>query len=1126
MKINDLSKKNKFEGTLEISTGTSYELKRYTKVGDLYYESTDQVEIKDKKPTSGTIFQNSGIIEENRNVEENTAVDFEPVSDMSRKDIEVKKGTEDVVNPEDEDGIANIKTMIKGGFDYITSNQDKNTDQINIDWENLKEEDWEYLRHTLSATDINGLVSLGGDIYDTVVGTESSSFDKTNQKVISWKENHYKQIHMSDYKKSQYYNDITNLANTKNKMLRGSVGYGANFSDVGRNLVNMLGDNDVPEDAEELGDLNLAGEYNMYSSKPGTKVKAKEEIKNFVNGTAEKDLDKYRDNVEERNIKEFSKDMLNLNDGSSNASIGSANPFSPLKLSDAQARMVTMLKNKNSFLKSIGCIYVKPFYSSNDFNQFTIPFEFKPEISEGATTAKYAAENLLNRLGSMQVYSGTELSTLTLTTTYIALAPDYYENENIGSQFGVNAWEYFWTNRKLEEIELQLRSLVFPSVSEGDYLVKPPIVQIKMAGEKDIETVGDLYKYPNFHGVFASDYLKISKSGGGPRYKKFVVTSVQIDKVDNNDIYEAPSIYAYSSRPRVGQEDDGLSAHIEPLDSNGRKVSSYKTGEDVNLGYYGMRKRGFKVTLQMTEVTENFLDIVPDFRAYYEAWKYKVYEAEQTNNPLAIPDNFGSDVIDALTADSNTLLAQIGTNEEKIKKELEKAYIIGKAYCNFPETTYWEHAILASLITGENIKPKLAEAEKDYVDKIYSKNASKFIKNDVNKSFFEYPDYLERVKYLKAYGANLTEDSIIIEITSKGVVSNYTNVLWRGVETEGYEEVNKFFGDGYVKLQREISYYETEKSTGVENTIYLYIPPLPFKFQKGKALCDLFNDNLIKYFKEIFYTYKTLGEVYKKYGSDLKKIKNENVKNFIKNLSLAFEQGGDIKLLSEKGVLFTLPNTSSYKVLSMNDYASALDSTFKLFTSEMKTLQNNINNTVGLKDSDFLNVKEPETNTEAKLDSISTTIVGNAVSSTFKKVNGSTETVTDEDLDSYLNRIKYYVPYLNTKNEPLNGLVSKVTKRGLKDSYDKIMKQGDDPNIPDCNDIKNFELEYISPPAKPCEAFINEQYNGVTGAKYKKGIKDFKSDKVVEYAGTIIKLASEISVDKDNKDKVDNAIRN
>ena len=62
MKIRDLSKVDKDGNPLEI-VSDSFTVRRYVNVGGKYYDSDDSVVHESSAVTSGTIFQNDGVIE-------------------------------------------------------------------------------------------------------------------------------------------------------------------------------------------------------------------------------------------------------------------------------------------------------------------------------------------------------------------------------------------------------------------------------------------------------------------------------------------------------------------------------------------------------------------------------------------------------------------------------------------------------------------------------------------------------------------------------------------------------------------------------------------------------------------------------------------------------------------------------------------------------------------------------------------------------------------------------------------------------------------------------------------------------------------------------------------------------
>lgn len=369
--------------------------------------------------------------------------------------------------------------------------------------------------------------------------------------------------------------------------------------------------------------------------------------------------------------------------------------------SDAEIRYINALKNKNSFNKTLGYIYIRPNYEyNNNYSRDTpeenaiglgnlqIPFEFNPEIAESSVNANYVSETLMNRIGQFFVYTGTNLSQLSITLKYQSLCPDEIDDElknSLSKQFSTDAWQYYWTNNRIEQIEYKLRSLVFPDVVSADYLIKPPLIELHFEnGNGDsASTVGDLFKYPvgneNNEKFVGDKYLSttktIVKQGGSPlshpsRYKKYIVTSVQIDPL-NEDSFYWPSLYG-----RVWQNGQ-----------TGAPINHIKTAKDIYpeaeaYGYSGYTRRtGFKATLQCTEVQENFLDIVPDFKAYYDAWSKKGSVADITHDyaKIMLNDNI-QESADLLRANLNASVRGISTLENRLTSKFSEAYVLASLY--------------------------------------------------------------------------------------------------------------------------------------------------------------------------------------------------------------------------------------------------------------------------------------------------------------------------------------------------------------------------------------------------------------------------------------------------------------
>ena len=384
-------------------------------------------------------------------------------------------------------------------------------------------------------------------------------------------------------------------------------------------------------------------------------------------------------------------------------------PFSTKDLTTEQMQLVTFLRNRNTFNKHLGYLYIRPFYDYHEqkdpnvqkgFRFFDIPFEFNPEISESATTANYASETLLGRLGQFHIFTGTQLPTLNITLTYIALAPDVLSDEDIekmGKQYSTDSWQYFWSNNKIEEIELKLRSLVFADYVSGDYLIKPPLVELHLENDlgQDMDKIGDLFKYPNgIKDLEGGEGKVLSNNVGGNylaystalhntpngtidsnRYKKYIVTSVQIDKVAQDADLIFPSLYGRKYTPGAGKSNPMY--HLTTGANNEKGAQGY-------AGY--TRKKGFKATLQLTEVTENFLDLVPDFKAYYDAWMFK---QQLANNQNAVTSYLSGEAsktdmyqktTDILAASRQELEGKMATGREKLNLNYEITYNLFRLY--------------------------------------------------------------------------------------------------------------------------------------------------------------------------------------------------------------------------------------------------------------------------------------------------------------------------------------------------------------------------------------------------------------------------------------------------------------
>lgn len=511
-----------------------------------------------------------------------------------------------------------------------------------------------------------------------------------------------------------------------------------------------IGDSAWQPDVDELVALNTVTKDTMYTSKPGMRFKAKPEMVQNITSNQESaaifgnsryskngdslrntygaSLDLLRDSQLSatrmskirrmilNNDNEFKKKKPKYDLKENVVSGGSLYNYTEISndffywdksddlytnynLSNEEAQLITLIKNRNTYNKTLGYIYIRPYYggyalgerraTENGLGVFDIPFEFTPSIQESATQANYQQETLLGRLGQFNIFTGTNLSTLSVELQYMALAPDELdsqEKQKMNKEWGTDAWQYYWTNNRIEAIEMKLRSLVFADYVTSDYLIKPPLVEIHLENSKgQFDTVGDLYKYPigDPGGTqVGGNYLKYTTAINGSnnnRYKKYIVNSVQIDKISDSDIIY-PSLY--------GRVYDSEASSSNPM-YHVRNAISDKPNADTNNSVYGFsgyaRKKGFKATLSLTEVTENFLDLVPDFKAYFNAWTAKEKNADIVSgyaeavlnaNESNLKKTVKQQLDDALSIAKNTLLS----SEDRIDAMFDEYEKLAKLY--------------------------------------------------------------------------------------------------------------------------------------------------------------------------------------------------------------------------------------------------------------------------------------------------------------------------------------------------------------------------------------------------------------------------------------------------------------
>ena len=266
---------------------------------------------------------------------------------------------------------------------------------------------------------------------------------------------------------------------------------------------------------------------------------------------------------------------------------------------------------------AIGCLYVEPFYNTKDISVFSIPFQFNPEIKEGAIKANYEEEKILGRITSARYYINTDSDPVTLTTKYICTCDQDFKNEESNADNTINfgkthldkSWHEYWTQNELIKIENAYRSLVFP-LKDGDYMVRPPVVQVYIGNNTKNPTVRNVLTYPltmpNKENVELNSFEASAKSIDAKT--TYFEHSLSFNETNANK--DEKKGYFDVKRYVV------TSVSIEDLENtNGWNYN-------VNKNIPGT-KRGFTVTLSLSETTRNFLDLVPDFKAYYDVWNIK-----------------------------------------------------------------------------------------------------------------------------------------------------------------------------------------------------------------------------------------------------------------------------------------------------------------------------------------------------------------------------------------------------------------------------------------------------------------------------------------------------------------------
>ena len=445
---------------------------------------------------------------------------------------------------------------------------------------------------------------------------------------------------------SGYYGSLKGSSNLGSGIL-GVLENAANSLTGGLNIrseVNFWKGNTTELSNEEILALQAVNFDNIYTNKPGVN------IKNYAGGNFAAPFSPAGETYD-KNWEDNIKDIFKNRD----ATIGNYTQYEERIIGTSDA---------------IGCLYVEPFYNTNsNVNVFSIPFQFNPEIKEGAIKANYEEEKILGRITSARYYINTDSDPVTLTTKYICTCDqDFKGNDavtnntiNFGKAHLDKKWYEYWTQNELIKIENAYRSLVFP-LKDDKYMVRPPVVQVYIGNNTKNPTVRNVLTYPL---VMSKDSNENTKSVSGATYFKH---SLSFNETNANE-YDKKG-YFNVKRYVV------TSVSIEDLENtNGWNYN-------VNKNIPGT-KRGFIVTLSLSETTRNFLDLVPDFKAYYDVWikpgnNLLLKEKEYVNNKLFYSSQDTNELSEDLEEEYKKQQNILNKNKiekkdkEKTSRELEK----------------------------------------------------------------------------------------------------------------------------------------------------------------------------------------------------------------------------------------------------------------------------------------------------------------------------------------------------------------------------------------------------------------------------------------------------------------------
>lgn len=422
---------------------------------------------------------------------------------------------------------------------------------------------------------------------------------------------------------SGYYGSLKGSSNLGSGIL-GVLENAANSLTGGLNIrseVNFWKGNTTELSDEEILALQAVNFDNIYTSKPGIN------IKNYAGGNFTAPFSPAGETYDENWGSEI-KDIFKNRD----ATIGNYKQYEERIIGTSDA---------------IGCLYVEPFYNTDSFSVSSIPFQFNPEIKEGAIKANYEEEKILGRITSARYYINTDSDPVTLTAKYICTCDQdfkkmesYNNTINFGKTHLDKNWHEHWTQNELIKIENAYRSLVFP-LKDGNYMVRPPVVQIYIGNNTENPTVRNVLTYPL---TMSKNLEESAKSIGKDNRAIYFEHSLSFNETSANE--DEKKGYFNVKRYVV------TSVSIEDLENtNGWNYN-------VNKGIPGT-KRGFIVTLSLSETTRNFLDLVPDFKAYYDVWN----KGDKNNNSLLLSSSYDKNKIFYNGQDTNELSEDL----EKLK---------------------------------------------------------------------------------------------------------------------------------------------------------------------------------------------------------------------------------------------------------------------------------------------------------------------------------------------------------------------------------------------------------------------------------------------------------------------------